>query len=53
VRTENAAQNLGVVRRLALSLLKQETTRPEGIKIKRNEAGWNPDYLLEVLTTGN
>ena len=53
VRTENAAQNLGVVRRLALSLLKQETTRPEGIKIKRNEAGWNPDYLLKVLTTGN
>jgi predicted transposase YbfD/YdcC len=53
VRTGNAAQNLGIVRRLALSLLKQETSRPEGIKIKRNEAGWNPDYLLKVLTPEN
>jgi len=53
VRTGHAAQNLGIVRRLALSLLKQETSRSEGIKIKRNEAGWNPDYLLKVLTAGD
>lgn len=53
VRTGNAAQNLGIVRRLALSLLKQETSRSEGIKTKRMEAAWNPDYLLKVLTAGN
>lgn len=53
VRTGHAAQNLGVVRRLALSLLKQETSRSQGIAIKRKEAAWNPDYLLKVLTGGN
>lgn len=53
VRTGHAAQNLGIVRRLALSLLKQETSRSVGIEIKRKEAGWNPDYLLKVLTAGN
>lgn len=53
VRTGHAAQNLGIVRRLALSLLKQETSRSEGIKVKRKEAAWNPDYLLKVLTAGN
>jgi Transposase len=53
VRTGHAAQNLGIVRRLALSLLKQETSRSVGIKLKRKDAGWNPDYLLKVLTAGN
>jgi predicted transposase YbfD/YdcC len=53
VRTGHAAQNLAVVRRLALSLLKQETSRTVGIAIKRKEAAWNPDYLLKVLTVGN
>lgn len=53
VRTGHAAQNLGVVRRLALSLLKQETSRSVGTKIKRKEAAWSPDYLLKVLTAGN
>lgn len=53
VRSGNAAQNLGIVRRLALSLLKQETSRSVGTKIKRKEAAWNPDYLLKVLTVGN
>jgi predicted transposase YbfD/YdcC len=38
VRTGHAAQNLALVRRLALSLLKQETSRTVGIAIKRKEA---------------
>jgi predicted transposase YbfD/YdcC len=53
VRTGHAAQNLGIARRLALSLLKQETSRSVGIKIKRKEAAWNPDYLLKVLSAEN
>jgi predicted transposase YbfD/YdcC len=42
VRTGHAAQNLGVVRRLALSLLKQETSRSQGIATvpdKKERAG--------------
>lgn len=53
VRTGHAAQNAGIVRRLALSLLKQETNRSVGIKLKRKDAGWNPDYRLKVLTAEN
>jgi hypothetical protein len=33
-----------------VNLLKQETSRSVGIKVKRMEAAWNPDYLLKVLT---
>ena len=52
VRTGHAAQNLGIVRRLALSLLKQETSRSVGVKLKRKDAGWNSDYLLGLPSEG-
>ena len=39
VRTGHAAQNLGIVRRLALSLLKQETSRSVGVKLKAQGCG--------------
>lgn len=34
---------------MALDLLKQETTAKVGLKIKRQMAGWDHDYLLKVL----
>lgn len=49
VRIGNAAENLSRVRRLALTLLKQEKTAKVGIKAKRLMAGWNENYLLKVL----
>jgi predicted transposase YbfD/YdcC len=49
VRIGNAAENLSRVRRLALTLLKQEQTAKVGIKAKRLMAGWNENYLLKVL----
>ncbi len=49
VRVGHAIENLAIVRRLALHLLKQETTAKVGIKVKRNMAGWDNDYLLKVL----
>jgi predicted transposase YbfD/YdcC len=48
-RIGNAAENLSRVRRLALTLLKQETTTKVGIKAKRLMAGWDEKYLLRVL----
>ncbi len=48
-RMGNAAENLSRVRRLALTLLKQETTAKVGIKAKRLMAGWDENYLLRVL----
>jgi predicted transposase YbfD/YdcC len=48
-RIGNAAQNLSRVRRIALTLLKQERTIKVGIKGKRLNAGWDAAYLLRVL----
>ena len=51
LRTGHAAENLSRIRRVALSLLKQESTNKRGIKTKRLHAGWNQDYLLKILAT--
>ncbi|MEI8190688.1 MAG: ISAs1 family transposase, partial [candidate division NC10 bacterium] len=48
-RIGNAAQNLSRVRRIALTLLKQDHTVKVGIKGKRLNAGWDAAYLLRVL----
>jgi predicted transposase YbfD/YdcC len=49
VRQGHADQNLAVLRRLALNLLRQETTAKLGTKAKRLKAGWDHDYLLKIL----
>ena len=48
-RTGNAAENLSIVKRIALNLLKQNTTVKTGISAKRKKAGWNNDFLIQVL----
>ena len=50
VRKDHGPENLSRLRRIALNLLQQETTRKRGIRIKRLRAGWDHDYLLKVLT---
>ena len=45
----NGAANLAAVRRLGLSLLKQDTTIKRGIKTKRLTCALGPNYLLHVI----
>jgi predicted transposase YbfD/YdcC len=45
----HGAANLAAVRRLALSLLRQEKTNKRGLKNKRLACALDPDYLLQVL----
>lgn len=49
-RKGHSAQNFARVRRIALNLLRQDTTRKRGIKGKRLNAAWDHDYLLKLLT---
>jgi len=48
-RIDHSPENLGIVRRIALNLLKQETTLKVGVKAKRKAAGWDEAYLRRVL----
>jgi len=48
-RIRDAAQNFSVLNRIALNLLQQDTTTKLGIKGKRLTAGWDSDYLLQLL----
>jgi predicted transposase YbfD/YdcC len=44
-----AAQNLAMLRRLALNLLRREKTKKRGIRAKMLNAGWDHPYLLKLL----
>ena len=48
-RSGFAAENLATLRRLALNLLKHETTKKRGIRGKQKNAGWDHRYLLRLL----
>ncbi|MGK4002228.1 ISAs1 family transposase [Sorangium sp. So ce1036] len=49
-RVRAGQENIGLLRKIALNLLKQDQTTKRGIAAKRKKAGWNHDYLLRVLS---
>jgi len=50
-RKGHAPENLAVLRRVVLGLLKNETTFQAGLKRKRRRCAMDHDYLYQVLTT--
>lgn len=48
-QTGNAAENLAIIRKLSLQLLNKITDK-ESIKSRRKLAGWNDQYLIEMLS---
>lgn len=49
VRKGYAAENLSRLRRVALNVLKKDTTRKISLRAKRKVAGWDLPYLLHLL----
>jgi len=45
----NIAENMSMIRRIALNLIKQEKTAKFGVEIKRQMCGWDEEYLLKVI----
>ena len=45
----NSAENFSMITKIALSLLKKETSKKRSLKSKRLVCGWDNDYLLKVL----
>jgi predicted transposase YbfD/YdcC len=48
LRNRHAADNIAWLKRFAISLLKQQQDK-ESIAMRRRMAGWNPEYLAQVL----
>ncbi|WP_149115538.1 ISAs1 family transposase [Limnoglobus roseus] len=48
IREESAGANLAMVRRVAVSLLRRAPGKGSGLT-KRLKAGWDDDYMLQVL----
>ena len=50
IRQGHAAENLGLLRRLSVNLLKREPSRLS-LKMKRYQAGMNNDFLMKILAS--
>jgi len=50
IRRDHAPENMALIRRAALNLLKHETSMKSGIKARRKRAGWDDAYLRQVLS---
>jgi predicted transposase YbfD/YdcC len=52
VRRDHGPENLAMLRRMALQLLKRDKTSKRGLAAKTRRAALDPDYLLNVLLAG-
>lgn len=50
IRKHHAPENMALLRRIAVSLLRQEKTLKRGVQGKQLKAAMNPAYLLRVLS---
>jgi predicted transposase YbfD/YdcC len=50
IRKDKGAQTFAVLRHIALNLLRREPRHKRGIRARRKRAGWDRDYLFQVLT---
>lgn len=49
IRANHGAENVALLRHIALNLLRQEKSMRGGLQAKRKRAGWDDKYLTKVL----
>lgn len=49
IRADNSAVNLGTMRNMVINLLSDKSRDKSSVPRKQKKAGWNNDYLLELL----
>lgn len=50
VRKDNAPENLSILLKMAFNIIKTDTSIKKSMKTKRRKAGWNLDFLEQLLT---
>lgn len=50
IRERNSAQNMTALRRMAINMIRRDTSNKQSIKIRRMMAGWDSRYLEKILT---
>lgn len=49
IRLRHAAENMATIRKIALNTIKKNTTRKASARAKRKLAGWEEDFLKDLL----
>jgi predicted transposase YbfD/YdcC len=50
IRKDKGAQTFAVLRHIAVNLVRREPSHKRGVKARRKRAGWDRDYLVQILT---
>lgn len=50
IRKGHAATNFATIRHFAVNLIKQDKERKVGVKASRKRAGWDDNYMLQLLS---
>jgi predicted transposase YbfD/YdcC len=50
VRKDNETENLSLLLKMAFNIIKMDTSVKKSMKIKRRKAGWNLEFLEQLLT---
>lgn len=50
IRTGNGAENMSIIRKIALNKLKNDSSVKASLKSKRNMAAWDSNYALNIMS---
>lgn len=53
IRKDHGPENFALLRRIATSMIKRDTSSKQSIKRRRKRAGWNNQHLLDLLINEN